>query len=53
VQADGQRYRHLRSSPDHHVVRFEALDGSFSADIVLDADAVVIDYPAIARRLGP
>ena len=52
VQADGQRYRHLRSSPNHYVVRYEAIDGSFSADIVLDTDAIVIDYPGIARRLG-
>ena len=52
VQADGQRYSHLRSSADHHVVRFEAIDGSFAADITLDADAVVLDYPGIARRLA-
>jgi uncharacterized protein len=52
VHADGQRYRHLRSAPDHHVVRFEAIDGSFAADITVDADAVVIDYPGIARRLA-
>lgn len=51
VQADGQRYRHLDSSVDRHVVRFESSDGSFAADITLDADAVVIDYPGIARRL--
>lgn len=52
VQADGQRYRHLRSGADHHVVRFEAIDGSFVADITVDADAVPIDYPGIARRLA-
>lgn len=52
VQPDGQRYRHLRSAADHHVIRFEAIDGSFGADITVDADAVVIDYPAIARRLS-
>ena len=51
VQADGQRYRHLRSTADHHVIRYEAVDGSFAADITVDADAVVIDYPGIARRL--
>jgi hypothetical protein len=52
VQADLQRYRHLASAADRHVVRFGATDGSFAADITLDADAVVIDYPGIARRLG-
>jgi uncharacterized protein len=51
VKADEQRYRHLSSADDHHVVRFEAVDGSFAADITVDADAVVIDYPGIARRL--
>ncbi len=43
VQPDGQRYRHLQSAADHHVVRYEATDGSFAADITVDADAVVID----------
>ena len=52
VQADAQRYRHLRSMDDHHVVRYEAIDGSFAADITVDADAVVIDYPGIARRVA-
>lgn len=51
VQADRQRYRHLTSSADAHVVRYESTDGSFVADITLDADGVVIDYPGIARRL--
>lgn len=51
VRADGQRYRHLSSAADHHVIRYEATDSSFAADITVDADAVVIDYPTIARRL--
>jgi hypothetical protein len=51
VQPDAQRYRHLHSSIDQRVVRYEAIDSSFAADITLDADGVVIDYPGIARRL--
>jgi uncharacterized protein len=51
VQADGQRYRHIRSAADHSVIRYEATDGSFAADIIVDLDAVVVDYPSIARRL--
>jgi hypothetical protein len=51
VHAAGQRYAHISSAPGQHVVRFEATDGSFAADITVDADAVVIDYPGIARRL--
>ena len=42
----------LTSRPGRHVVRYEAIDGSFAADITADADGVVIDYPGIARRLG-
>jgi uncharacterized protein len=52
VRADGQRYRHVSSAADRHVIRFEAVDGSFSADITVDADAVVVDYPGIARRVA-
>lgn len=48
VHADRQRYRHVAPG----TVRFEAVDDSFVADIALDADAIVIDYPGIARRLG-
>jgi hypothetical protein len=48
VRLDRQRYRHVRS----HVVGFEAVDGTFSAEITCDDDGVVVDYPGIARRLG-
>ena len=51
VQADRQRYRHVSSASDHSVVRYEAVDGGFAADIVLDTDGVAIDYPGIGRRL--
>ena len=51
VRPDRQRYRHLRSHAGQHVVGFEAIDGSFTAEISLDADGVVVDYPGIARRL--
>jgi hypothetical protein len=39
VQADRQRYRHLSSAADHHIVRYEAVDGSFAADLTVDANA--------------
>lgn len=51
VRPDGQRYSYLRGGPDHHVVRYEATDGSFAADITVDREGLVIDYPGIARRL--
>ncbi|MBC8020170.1 MAG: putative glycolipid-binding domain-containing protein [Methyloceanibacter sp.] len=52
LRPDGQRYRHLRSNDKCHIIRYEAIDGSFAADITVDGDAVVIDYPGIARRLS-
>lgn len=52
VRADRQRYRHGLSAADHHVIRYEAVDGTFAADITVDADGVVIDYPGVARRLS-
>jgi uncharacterized protein len=53
VRPDSQRYLSLRMSPGERVIRYEATDGSFAADIAVDADGVVIDYPGIARRLLP
>jgi len=52
VQPDGQRYTFLRAEADHHVIRYEATDGVFAADITLDPEGIVIDYPGIARRLS-
>ena len=51
VRADGQRYSHLRSGPSHHLLRYEATDGSFSAEITVDSVGIVVDYPSIARQL--
>jgi uncharacterized protein len=47
VHADGQRYTGLGGG----VVRFESLDGTFTAEITFDDDGLVVDYPGIARRL--
>ena len=52
IHADRQRYRHLSTDTGRHVVRYESIDGSFAANIILDAHAVVIDFPGIARRLS-
>lgn len=51
VQADGQRYGFVRADQDRRVIRYEATDGSFAADMTVDADGIAIDYPGIARRL--
>jgi len=47
VQPDGQRYTAI--GPNQ--VRYEALDGVFSATISIDDDGLVVDYPGIARRI--
>lgn len=51
VRSDGQRYTFVRANHDSRVVRYEAIDGTFAADIVLDPDRIVVDYPGVARRL--
>lgn len=55
VVPDRQRYEHVRRVGDGAVVRFTSLEGpfeGFSADLVLDADGLVLDYPGLARRIG-
>jgi uncharacterized protein len=47
VQPDGQRY----TSVGENLVRYDALDGSFSATISVDDDGLVVDYPGIAYRI--
>jgi uncharacterized protein len=47
VQPDGQRY----TGADTNLIRYEALDGSFSATITVDDDGLVVDYPGIASRI--
>jgi hypothetical protein len=42
-----QRYEHLRTTPGGAVVRF--LSGDFTADLVLDADGFVVEYPDLAQ----
>jgi uncharacterized protein len=51
IHADGQRYTFVRREGEESIVRFEALDGSFTANMRFDAEGLVVDYPGIARRL--
>lgn len=53
VQADGQRYTFVRADQDRRVIRYEATDGTFAAEITVDAEGIALDYPGIARRLTP
>jgi uncharacterized protein len=52
VRPDGQRYSFLRAGADHKMLRYEATDGTFAADIKVDREGFVLDYPGIARRLA-
>jgi hypothetical protein len=48
VVADRQRYTWLGPG----LVRYESIDGTFSAEISLDDDGFVVSYPQIARRVA-
>jgi hypothetical protein len=49
VRASAQRYEHLRATADGAVVRFSS--GDFTADLQVDGDGFVVDYPDLARRV--
>jgi hypothetical protein len=47
VSASRQRYTALGDN----VVRYDSLDGTFSAELAFDSDGLVVDYPDLARRV--
>ena len=49
VRASTQRYEHLAATPTGAIVRFTS--GDFTADMVVDTDGFVVDYPQLARRI--
>jgi hypothetical protein len=49
VHASVQSYEHQRRTPSGSVVRFSS--GAFTADLILDGDGFVVDYPDLARRV--
>jgi len=48
VHASRQRYEHVSDG----VVRFVSLDDDFTADLMLDADGLVIRYPEIGEAVA-
>jgi hypothetical protein len=46
-----QRYRCLTWGPAGGVYRYENAAGDFAADITVDADGLVVEYPQIARQV--
>ena len=51
--AEPQRYTVLEARGDGGLYRFESLDGGFEADLPVDADGVVLDYPGLFERVEP
>ena len=51
VHASRQGYEHLWTTATRSVVRFSS--GAFTADLTLDGDGFVVDYPGLARRVHP
>lgn len=55
VEATEQRYTCLEVSPSRGKYRFESLEhgvASFTAELPVDRDGLVLDYPGLFRRVG-
>jgi uncharacterized protein len=50
VGPERQRYGCLEAQADGGLYRFEALPSGFTAELPVDADRLVIDYPGLFRR---
>jgi hypothetical protein len=46
-----QRYTRLTAGPGGGLYRYESLPGGFRADLPVDADGLVLDYPGLFRRV--
>ena len=50
VGAERQRYGCLEARTDGGLYRFEALPSGFTAELPVDAEGLVLDYPGLFRR---
>jgi uncharacterized protein len=50
VGAEKQRYGCLEAGTNGGLYRFEALPSGFTAELPVDADGLVLDYPGLFRR---
>jgi uncharacterized protein len=48
-----QRYTRLERDSGEALYKYESLDGGFTADLPVDADGLVLDYPSLFRRVLP
>jgi hypothetical protein len=46
-----QRYTCLNTTPDGGLYRYENLTSRYQADLIVDEDGLVIDYPNVWRRV--
>lgn len=53
TEIEPQRYTCLERGKENGTYRFESLDGGFTADLLVDADGLVLDYPEMFRRIIP
>jgi uncharacterized protein len=54
VESVEQRYTCLKPlGSDGGLFRYESLDGGFTAELPVDSDGVVLDYPGLFRRVYP
>jgi hypothetical protein len=53
VWPEPQRYTCLEKRGRGALYRFLSLDGGFTADLPVDADGLVVDYPGLFRRVLP
>jgi uncharacterized protein len=51
LSVDRQRYTCLAWGPDGGRYRFEGVGSGFAAEIAVDGDGFVVEYPKIARRV--
>ncbi len=51
VKAARQRYTCLQVSPEGGVYRYKGLSTGFTADLPVDRDGLVVDYPELCRRV--
>jgi hypothetical protein len=42
----------VRREGRHAIVRYASVDDTFTAELTVDADGIVLDYPGIGRALG-
>ena len=53
VWPEPQRYTCLEKSDRGGLYRYLSLDGGFTADLPVDADGLVLDYPGLFKRVLP